>query len=104
MMTGLTLDVASQRVGDEEQRLQRLAQVMAGRRQERRLGETGSLRLFLRRLHGRLALPQPLLGLLARGDVAHDAGEEPLTVGAPLGDGELQRERRAVLAPASDLA
>ena len=45
------------------------------------------------------------LGGPPRGDVAHDAGKEPLPVAsAPFGDRKLQREKGAVLAASLDLA
>ena len=51
------------------------------------------------RLH-LLRLPKLLLHLLAAGKVAHEAGEDPLSVGARFADGELDRKDRSVLGQA----
>jgi hypothetical protein len=59
---------------------------------------------FLREAQFRLAAPQLLLGLLARGDVVQEADEPRRLHSAHLADGQIARDFAAVLATRPDFA
>ncbi len=87
---------APQRAVEQAERLQRLAQIVAGRGEEAALGDVGVLGFAARLFEG-------LLGLLALADVADRGGDDALVA---LGDGaqaDFHRKLGAVLAHAEQI-
>ena len=67
-------------------------------------GELADRLHLLRLRQAPLALPQRLLDMLAVAEVVDHAGEIAPAIGLELADRQMQRKRRAVLAPATHLA
>jgi hypothetical protein len=92
---GRAADLGGERRGEQRQRLHRLPQVMAHRSQELGLGEAGALGLIL-------GGAQILLGTLALGDVADDAGEDARAADQGFAHRHVHGKDRALLALALD--
>ena len=89
---------------EEEQRLDRLAQVMAGCGQELGFSQHGAFGIATggnRFVAGGI---QDGVGFVPHGQVTHETGEETLPAIPPFRDRQFQRERGAVLAAPFQLA